>query len=61
MLKVVQASDQSSLFCIPSPRNDLLVGPFLSRLDFPLVFLAGPGEFGALVISLNTIMVKRLW
>ena len=36
----------------------LLVGILPSRLDLPFVFLAGPGELGALSDSLNTIIDK---
>ena len=40
-------------------RIDLLVGLLHSQLDLPLVFLVGPGEFGALDICLNAIMVRQ--
>lgn len=51
-----QQSTKSILYS--SPRNDLLVGLLLSRLDLPFVFLVGPSELGARDISLNTIMIK---
>lgn len=42
-----------------SPQINLLVGLLHSQLEFPLVFLVGPGELGAFNISLNPIMVRQ--